>query len=293
MKNFKRIINKLLFPHIVLVAVLAAISVIMLTYAFSYQKAKEAVKYVAYFISAYALVILCIRIPEFINRVKLLRQKNKYVNKYINDVYLRVKISLYLSLIMNAGYAVFQLGLGYFHRSVWFYSLAAYYLLLAIMRFFLLGRVRALNLGENRLSELKICRFCGMILLCMNLALAVIVFYITRQNKGFVHHSITTIAMATYTFTSFTLAIINAVKYRKYNSPVLSAAKAISLVAASVSMLTLQTAMLTVFGEENDPIFRLTMTSFTGSGVCFFVLATAIYIIVSSNAEIRQMKGNK
>ena len=43
--------------------------------------------------------------------------------------------------------------------------------------------------------------------------------------------------MAAYTFTALTLAIVNAVRYRKYGSPAYSAAKAISLASATLGLL--------------------------------------------------------
>ena len=133
-------------------------------------------------------------------------------------------------------------------------------------------------------------RFCGVLLLLMNLALLVIVTYIVWLDRGFVHHSITTIAMAAYTFGTLAKAIVNVVKYRKYNSPVFSASKAVSLAAASVSVLTLETAMLTAFGEESGDAFRRIMTAATGAVVCLFVLVLAVYMIVRSTKQINQIK---
>jgi hypothetical protein len=69
------------------------------------------------------------------------------------------------------------------------------------------------------------------------------------------HHQITTITIAAYTFTSLTLSIINLVKYKKYNSPIYNTAKTISLIAACVSMITLTTTMLTTF-DNSDETFR-------------------------------------
>jgi hypothetical protein len=52
---------------------------------------------------------------------------------------------------------------------------------------------------------------------------------------------ITTIAMAAFTFSTFIIAIINLVRYKKYKSPVYSAIKIVSFIAGCVSMLTLET----------------------------------------------------
>lgn len=290
-EKFKDIINRILHPHIAFILILVPVSVALLVYAFVYEGAQSAISYISYVLSAYALTVVCINIvPLMFRKAKNFKEQNKYINRYVTDTNLRVTISLYGSLLINTAYAIFQLGLGFYHASVWFYALSAYYILLAIMRFFLLRDVRAAGEEKDMLSELKRYRFCGVLLAVMNIALAVIVFYIAWQNRGFEHHAITAITMAAYTFTSFTLAIINVVKYRKYKSPIYSATKAISLAAASVSVLTLETAMLTAFGQEHEAEFRQIMTSTTGAAVCLFVLFMAIYMIVNSTKQINKLK---
>jgi hypothetical protein len=111
----------------------------------------------------------------------------------------------------------------------------------------------------------------------MNLALALIIFFMVYWNRTFEHHMITAIAMAAYTFTALTTAIISVVRYRRYNSPVYSASKAISLAAALVSMLTLESTMLTTFGKETmTEIERKWMLGLTGGAISLLIVATAI-----------------
>jgi hypothetical protein len=57
--------------------------------------------------------------------------------KIHKDIRLRMNISLYGALAWNTAYALLNLGMGLWHRSFWFCSLAAYYVFLAVMRFFL------------------------------------------------------------------------------------------------------------------------------------------------------------
>ena len=94
-----------------------------------------------------------------------------------------------------------------------------------------------------------------------------------------------------YTFYATTKAVINIVKYRKYNSPVMSTAKVISLTAALVTMLNLETAMLSQFGTEStSPYFERIMISATGGGVAVIVVGLSIYMIVRATKEIRRLK---
>lgn len=97
---------------------------------------------------------------------------------------------------------------------------------------------------------------------------------------------ITTIAMATYTFLTFAFAIVNLIKYKKYKSPVYSAAKSITLISASVSILTLETTMLTTFETNPNPLFRQIMLLLTGTLVIGFAITMAIIIIVKGNKQL-------
>ena len=99
-------------------------------------------------------------------------------------------------------------------------------------------------------------------------------------NRTFNHNEITAIAMAAYTFGTFAMAIVNVIKYRKYNSPVYSASKAISLTSASVSMLTLESTLLTVFGGDAVSLtMRRAMLGLTGGIISIFVITMAVYMI--------------
>lgn len=293
MEILKKLFYKLLFPHAAVIVVFVPLAAAMLIYAFAYENANEIVVYLSYFLSAYALMLVCLRAPRIYNGAKKFGAENKYIGLYRRDAGLRVKLSLYVSLAMNVLYALMQLGLGFYNRSVWFYVLAGYYILLSLMRYFLLKETRNDRLGKNRFFEYLIYRLCGILLALMNIALSVIVFYIVWQNRGFEYHYILTIAMAAYTFFTLTKAIVDIVKYRKYESPVMSASKAISLAAALVSMLSLETAMLTAFGEGNDPVFRQIMTACTGAAVCMAVLAVALYMIIHSTGQIRKLRKGK
>ena len=138
-------------------------------------------------------------------------------------------------------------------------------------------------------DELTKYRACGIVFLLMNLALALIIFFMVYWNRTFQHHMITASAMATYTFTAFTVAIVNVVRYKKYNSPVFSASKVISLASACVSMLTLEATMLTAFsdGTIND-VARKVMLGATGGVISVFIIAMAIYMIACGTKQLKQ-----
>ena len=287
MKRTKQILHALVFPPIALFLLLVPLSFALLVYAFVFADGKGILSYFAYSLSAYTLAVLCTQTPRLIRFFRKIQRENHYIKRYLQDEVLRIRISLYSGLFVSTVYAVFQLGLGCFHRSLWFCALAAYYILLTLVRFFLLRDIKSLSEKKDLVAEYKRYRFCGILLLAMHLVLAVIVAYITRQNRGLSHHPVTTIAIATYTFGALTMAIITLVKYRKYQHPLLSAATITRLAAASVSLLTLETAMFSAFGAENSERLRQIMTAATGTCICLFFLLIALYMILHATKQLK------
>ena len=94
------------------------------------------------------------------------------------------------------------------------------------------------------------------------------------------------------TFYVTTVAIVNLVKYRKLGSPVMSMTKIISMAAALVSMLSLETAMFSAFGEDMSPENQRLMIMLTGAGVSIIIVSMSVYSIVKNSKEIRKIMEN-
>ena len=289
--DWKKLGKALLFPHIVIMILLVPIATVLLVGSMVFIGTESVIAYISYVLAAYTLTVWCFKIPHLIKFFKTFKDENKYARKWQDDTRLRVNVSLYGSLAWNALYGLFQLWLGFYHHTFWFYSLGAYYICLGVMRFFLVRHTSKYAPGEKMQTELKKYRTCGCVFLVMNLALALIIFFMVYWNRTFEHHMITAIAMATYTFTALTTAIVNVVRYRKYNSPVFSASKAISLAAALVSMLTLESTMLTTFSDGTmTATAQKWMLSATGGTISVLIVATAIYMIVVGTKKLKQLK---
>ena len=288
--DFKKLGRALLFPHIAIMILLLPTATVMLVGSMVFVGTESVIAIISYIIAAYTLTVWCFRIPRLVRFFKNFRNENKYARRWREDARLRVKLSLYASLSWNTLYGIFQLCLGFYHHTFWFCSLGAYYIFLAVMRFFLAHHTARYSPRERMRSELKRYRACGIVLLFMNLALALIVFFMVYWNRTFDHHMITAIAMAAYTFTALATAIVNVVKYRKYQSPVYSASKAISLAAACVSMLTLESTMLTTFGDGE--INARLMLGLTGGAVVALIVTMAVCMIMRANKQLKKMKEN-
>lgn len=288
--DIRRLGKALLFPPAALVLLLVPTATAFLVTSLVLF-GESLLAYASYALAAYTLTVVCARIPRLIKAFKIFREENKYARRWREDTRLRVNVSLYGSLLWNALYGGLQLWLGIYHRTFWFLSLGGYSICLAVMRFFLLRHTRRYAPGERIRSELRKYRACGWVFLVMNTALSLIVFFMVYWNRTFVHDMITAIALAAYTFTALTLAIVSCVRYRRYESPVFSASKAIGLAAALVSILTLESTMLTTFGgEEMTAVGQKWMLAGTGAAVLSTILAMAIRMILVATRALRETK---
>lgn len=266
----------------------------LVIYALAGKNVKPYLAYLSYFVSAYALIISITGISGIVRLVRqgidqhpLVRKALgvPMVSRYLREDMFRAQTGLYQGFFINLLYAGIKLLSGILYRSVWFVTLAVYYILLAVMRASLLHYVRKDE--KNKISEWRRYRLCGIILMFMNAALAGIVILVVRQNSGFEYPGMLIYMMAMYAFYAAITAVRNVVKFRKYGSPVMSAAKVINLTAALVSLLSMETAMLTQFGAANDPMFRQIMTASTGAGISLIVLGMAVFMIVRSTRQMR------
>lgn len=289
MERCRKALNKLLYPGALVTLPGMLVSVLLLVWVFRYGREDTPAAYTAYVFSAYITVALCLQLPKMVKKTKALLHRSSLIHRYLKDLPFRMHVSLYLSLGINLLYAVLKSFLGLYYSSAWFISFGVYYALLALMRFLLLRHARRNAFGAELVQEHKRCRLCGIFLLLMNAALSGVVVLMVREDQGFEYPGYLIYVVAMYAFYATISALVNMVRFRKYQSPVLTAAKAVSFAAALVSLLSLETAMLSQFGRE-DMVFRRLMTGATGAGVCCIVLAMAIYMTAAATVRLNKMK---
>ena len=183
--DWKKLGKHILFPHLAIRLVLIPVATVFLVYSLVFLGPESPASYISYVLAFYTLMVWCIQIPKLVRFCKAIKAENKYIRLWQEDARLRVNVSLYGTLMFNTAYAVLQLGLGFWHASFWYYSMAGYYISLAIMRFFLAQHTRKHKPGERMQEELTKYRNCGIIFLVMNLAVSLMIFFMVYWNKTF------------------------------------------------------------------------------------------------------------
>ena len=284
--------KKLLFPPVWLLLILTVSCAVLLTAVFVNGWEQTPVAYMIYVLSFYTLsVVTCFFVmvlPLKYHQIKKKLYANPLGNRYMTDKVFRTRISLCFSLTVSLLYVGINVWSWHFSRSWWFVVLAVYYGIMAVMRFLLVRYVRCNAIGTSLSGEWKRSRICAYILLLINLSLSGAVLMILYQNRGYDYPGILIYVMALYTFYSTTHAIVDIVRYRKWGSPIMSTAKIISLSAAFVSMLNLETAMFAQFGENMTRQDQNLMIILTGAGISITVVTLSVLLIVKATKEIRR-----
>lgn len=294
MDKFKEYCKKIFMPPVWVIILLVPIAAVSLFFVFLNDLSEHPFGYFVYALNFYALTVFCVWcftvLPNRIKEGKARLYNTKYGNKFLSDIQFRTHVMLYVSLFVNLFYVLFNGVLFVYDGSYWFLILSVYYVILAVMRFLLVRYFNKNSVGSDMIGEWKRARVCAFILTLINLVLSGAVLMIISQGKGFTYPGMFIYVMAMYTFYVTILAIINIVKYKKYNSPVMSATKVVTLAAALVSMLSLETAMLNEFGSDTPQETKNILIAVTGAVICIVVMCLSVGMIIQAAKEIK--KGN-
>lgn len=165
---------------------------------------------------------------------------------------------LLASLISNIAFAIYYLVFGCISHSWWLLTLGTYYLILSIVRFAVLHAN-----PEEHFARL----FTGWSLILLSLPLVGTVILSVIRDRGHSYPLVVMLAIAVYSFTKITLAIIEFIKARKKHSPSLLALRNISLADAFVSIFALQRSMLVSFEGMSGTEIQI-MNAVLGASVC-------------------------
>ena len=111
-------------------------------------------------------------------------------------------------------------------------------------------------------------------------------------NSGYSYPGYVIYLSAMYTFYTLVISVINLVRFRRLGSPILSAAKVLNFIAALMSILGLQTAMIAQFSTEGDG-YRKMMNAITGGAVWLFVILIAVYMLCRSSKMRDEVKADE
>lgn len=244
--------------------------------------------YIMYAISAITLTYFVYTIiylyPKIKNSVSKRLHNNKYTNKMLEDKVLRTTIMAILGFIINVAYVLFQGIMGILTRSVWFITIACYYLVLIIIKVVVIFYAKKHK--ENELKQIKIYKYCGIMLNFLTFVLSGIIVLVNTTSNTFEYANMMILVVAMYTFYKIITSIIQMVKATKHDSLNIQCIRNLNFVNALYSILVLQIAMFHIFGSGTNKI----LNAVTGGVVAVMILAISIMMIIKSNKLLKEYK---
>ena len=189
-------------------------------------------------------------------------------------------VTLTVNLLYGAGHVV----LGVLEGSVWLLVMAAYYILLGVMRF---GAV----LTERRhASERFVMRLCGGMLMVLALVMGGATAISLAENNAVPHGIVIMLTIAIYTFWKMTMAIVHTVQAHQSGTPLTRTIRNVTLASALASLLTMQRSMLVSFDGDMTAEEALILNICTGSAVCILVFLLGLNMLFDEKGYDKMAK---
>ncbi len=245
---------------------------------------------------AYSIYLIVPLIPKAKRKIIGWMLKRDFTYLLLRNFGFRTVIFSISSFIMSVLFSVFNAYMGIVNRSIWYGALAAFYISLAFLRGGILvyHKNKISRKGKSRNEEylkVKTYKNSGVITLVLNIALSAAIAQMIFSEAHFTYIGWSVFAYAAYAFYKITMSIISFVKAQKQNDLTVRAIRNINLVDALVSILALQTALLTTFSEGNTNISLF--NTLTGTIVSLSSVAIGVYMILSASAKMKELQKEK
>ena len=204
-----------------------------------------------------------------------------FYQHYKDDPWLRAATSTKMSAVINLFFVFYQAFNAYRRGSLWFAALSVYYAWLTFMRVNIVTYMQ--TMAADGREELRRYRTTGVHLLF--LTTVIMILGIVSNRLGYrptyaVHMFVVVALFCVYNVTN---AIVNYVKWRKLEDPLISASKALSIACALVSVYSLQTAAIGLFARTSASRV-LGFLNYATPVVIFLIIASiSLFIILRVN----------
>ena len=177
-------------------------------------------------------------------------------DKYLASGKTRLHLLLIKSLTAGGIYAAANLVSAIRYRSVWFLSVAVYYLLLLLTRYLLFRQNKRADSVED-VSDFVGYRRASLIMLAVNAAMAVMIVYTVGGRRNEAHSRIILAWLAVYSLTVFLYNLFCLLQHRDGKSTLRHVYRIISLSASLMSIFNFQCSLLSSVSLESELEFAL------------------------------------
>ncbi len=181
------------------------------------------------------------------------------MNKF-KDFYNKYHISVLISVGATLFFVVYNAYLGIAKSLIWNLAISIYYFVLLIIKFICFGE-QFVCIKRNKDYSLKVFIVCSILTMGLTLVLTAPAIMMLKDERPVNLGLIPAIAVAAYTTYKITMAIIRYCKYKKNKTLYGRQITVINIIAALVSVLTLQNTLIHVTGGNLDEMKTVCLSS--------------------------------
>lgn len=217
---------------------------------------------IGFLLTLYILLCLFLRLPQILRRYRALRAPNAQKAW--------VRLTVLGGLLLNLPYAAFRLWAGIKTSSLWFCAEGAYYVLLGIIRAFLVES------DQRPRDAVRQYRQGATMLALLSLAMLGIVALAVGEERPRPFSDLIVWGSLLFAIWRVTSAVYYLLRFRHEHAPFLLCAKALSLCAAALSLFALQGTLLSRFSASDGT--RDLWNILTGSAALLVTLTMALIL---------------
>lgn len=191
-----------------------------------------------------------------------------------------------MSLCITILFALYHGFLGLALSSVWHGSIGVFYLLLVVIRGMILlteYRIQSKRDEEKQCLRQKMFYATSVPLFLLNLALMLPISLMVLLEKPIHIGKIPAIAMAAYTTYKITMAVIHMKKHRTQHV-LIRELRAIHLIDALVSILTLQNTLIMVNSSPAEKANMLTLSAISSAAIYLLIIGTSVRLFLNGRS---------
>lgn len=187
-------------------------------------------------------------------------RKIPVIARFIDDKIFRGRIGLYAGGLVNILFIIFYFCCGIYYRSIWFVSIALFYIALVFFKKQLAMVEHIVRKDTNdyaELTEKTAYVKTGLRILVLTGLILGIGLQVILENKAYEYNQFIIYGVGAYAFFYLGLTIYNLVFFNKYKSYIWSSVQALNLVSAVLGIFTFQTAIIAMNGGEGGLYFNV------------------------------------
>lgn len=210
-----------------------------------------------------------------------------YISVVLKNKTVRFYVCVFLGLLINACYIIFNLVSGIVYGNAWFITVAAYYTLIVSVRYLILGSSRSTHGGyECSIEDIIAIKTCGILMLILGVPITGMIIYTVISDRIYKYSSLVFVLLFIYAAFSVLRAasgIFSSVR----KSAATNVVHYIRMSSALLSLFNLQTSVFSAVsvGDISAKFFNI----ITGGAVSLSVFSFAVKTIKESDIKLQEL----